>query len=108
MSKQLSILKNKSLVTLDSESENEALDSESENEEDSGNDFGLSLEKLSIGPRKKLLVMSLGGVLLHRAFNRDKAGIPKHRRPDLLYGNHLGKNYTYLPFKSYLTFTKIY
>lgn len=40
-------------------------ENETESEEDSGNDFGLSLEKVSLGLRKKLLVMTLGGVLLH-------------------------------------------
>lgn len=58
---------------------------------DSGNDFGLSLEKLTLGPRKKLLVMNLSGLLLHRAFKRDTPRIPKHRRPDVVFGKHLGK-----------------
>ena len=62
MSGKLDISKNKNVVPTETESE-----SESENEKDSGNDFGLSLEKLNLGPRKKLLLMNLSGLLLHRA-----------------------------------------
>lgn len=75
MSGKLDISKNKNVVPSESESKNE---------KDSGNDFGLSLEKLSLGPRKKLLVMNLSGLLLHR--------------PDVVFGKHLGKNYEYLHF----------
>ncbi|XP_059595352.1 uncharacterized protein LOC100264874 [Vitis vinifera] len=82
MSGKLDISKNKNVVPTETESE-----SESENEKDSGNDFGLSLEKLTLGPRKKLLVMNLSGLLLHRAFKRDTPRIPKHRRPDVVFGN---------------------
>lgn len=86
MSGKLDISKNKNVVPTETETE-----SESENEKDSGNDFGLSLEKLTLGPRKKLLVMNLSGLLLHRAFKRDTPRIPKHRRPDVVFGKHLGK-----------------
>ncbi|KAF8396466.1 hypothetical protein HHK36_018089 [Tetracentron sinense] len=39
---------------------------ESDDEVDKGDDCGISLEKLNVGPRKKLLVLNMGGLLLHK------------------------------------------
>ncbi|RVX11925.1 hypothetical protein CK203_009508 [Vitis vinifera] len=50
MSGKLDISKNKNVVPTETESE-----SESENEKDSGNDFGLSLEKLTLGHERSFL-----------------------------------------------------
>ncbi|KAH7512096.1 uncharacterized protein LOC107432129 [Ziziphus jujuba] len=58
-------------------------------EEDSGNEFGHSLEKLNLGSKKKLLVLDLNGVLVARRYILDKAKIPKSRTPDRTYGSHL-------------------
>ncbi|KEH24112.1 putative FCP1 domain, HAD-like domain-containing protein [Medicago truncatula] len=48
-------------------------------------EFGLSLEKLNLGPKKKLLIMNLNGFLLHRAHVCDKKAIPKSRTADYKY-----------------------
>ncbi|KAH7855847.1 hypothetical protein Vadar_029611 [Vaccinium darrowii] len=61
--------------------------------EESGNDSGLgfSLEKLNLGPRKKLLVLGLGGVLVHRMHQRDRnTSVRSYRRPDGIAGNFQG------------------
>jgi len=40
-------------------------------------ELGLSLEKLNLSPKKKLLIMNINGFLLHRAHVSDKKAIPK-------------------------------
>ncbi|EXC33911.1 hypothetical protein L484_012801 [Morus notabilis] len=52
-------------------------------------DLGFSLEKLNLGPKKKLLVLGFGGFLCHRVFRYDQPKIPTFRRPDAAYGNNL-------------------
>ncbi|GMY25111.1 HAD-like domain containing protein, partial [Fagus crenata] len=52
-------------------------------------DFGLALEKVSLGPRKKLLVMNLGGLLCQRVCRREVHNIPRFRHPDASYGSML-------------------
>ncbi|KAF5737493.1 hypothetical protein HS088_TW13G00374 [Tripterygium wilfordii] len=49
----------------------------------------LPLEKLSLGPKKKLIVLSLGGVLCERVCRRDTSKIPRNRSPDASYGSML-------------------
>ena len=62
----------------------------SEDETDcAGVDCGLSLEKLNPGPRKKPLVLGLGG-LLCRDWSRTTFG-----KPDASYGNFFGRNYIF-------------
>ncbi|XP_057506494.1 uncharacterized protein LOC130789677 [Actinidia eriantha] len=62
----------------------------SEDDEDFGNDLGISLERLNLGPRKKLVVMGLGGVLVHRMYRFDhKTNFQKHRFADAIAGNFL-------------------
>ncbi|KAI3447508.1 hypothetical protein Pfo_004173 [Paulownia fortunei] len=64
-------------------------DDSSEDEKDSGNDdLGLSLDKLNLGPKKKLLVLCLGGLLVHRVHVRNKATV-RGLRPDVVYGKFL-------------------
>ncbi|CAN0863604.1 hypothetical protein LINGRAHAP2_LOCUS8739 [Linum grandiflorum] len=48
----------------------------------------LSLEKLSLGPQKKLLVITVGGFLCHRVLNlrKNKFRIPENRSPDSFTG----------------------
>lgn len=48
-------------------------------------ELDLSLEKLNLGPKKKLLIMNLNGFLLHRARVTDKKAIPKSRTADYKY-----------------------
>ncbi|ONH96301.1 hypothetical protein PRUPE_7G119500 [Prunus persica] len=50
---------------------------------------GLPLEKLNLGPRKKLLVLSLGGLLCHRVHRYGRANIPRFRYVDASYGSFL-------------------
>ncbi|CAK9138393.1 unnamed protein product [Ilex paraguariensis] len=65
-------------------------DDSSEDEKDSGNDdLGLTLEKLNLGPRKKLLVLNLGGLLVHRLHRREEYSVRKHGHPDFVSGNFL-------------------
>lgn len=65
--------------------------SDDDDEEDTGDDCGLALDKLNLGPRKKLLVLGLGGLLCHRVYRRVKSNIPVYRRHDASYGSFLGK-----------------
>ncbi|XP_073145303.1 uncharacterized FCP1 homology domain-containing protein C1271.03c-like [Henckelia pumila] len=51
-------------------------------------DIGLPLDKLSLGPKKKLLVLCLGGLLVHRVHVRDRASV-RGLRPDVVYGKFL-------------------
>lgn len=51
---------------------------------------GLPLEKLNLGPRKKLLVLSLGGLLCHRVHRYERANIPSFRYVDASYGSFRG------------------
>ncbi|KAF8396469.1 hypothetical protein HHK36_018092 [Tetracentron sinense] len=65
----------------------ESDESDDDYEVDKGDDCGVSLEKLNIGPRKKLLVLNMGGLLLHRVHRSNKASIKKSRKCDLISGN---------------------
>jgi hypothetical protein len=64
-------------------------DSDDDHDDDSKNleepELDLSLEKLNLGPKKKLLIFNLNGFLLHRVHLRDKKAIPKSRTPDYKY-----------------------
>ncbi|KAL4560419.1 hypothetical protein LXL04_032570 [Taraxacum kok-saghyz] len=61
---------------------------EEEKESETGIDLGISLEKLSLGPKKKLLIIPLGGFIVHRAHVRNRSALPKdrRRRHDVCYG----------------------
>lgn len=69
-------------------------------------DIGLSLEKLNLGPRKKLIVLGLGGLLCQRIYRNNTSEIPTSRRPDAAYGNNLGRKI--LPFSFFLFFIFIF
>ncbi|KAH1195326.1 hypothetical protein AAZX31_19G175600 [Glycine max] len=75
--------KNKSIKFSDSEDE---YDYETD---DSGTDLNLHLEKLNLGPRKKLLIMNLNGLLLLRVHRCSKSEIPKSRAADGHYRGYL-------------------
>lgn len=54
----------------------------------------LSLVNLNLGPKKKLIVLSLGSLLCHRVHLREKAvanSIP--RRPHAVFGNFKGTKF---------------
>ncbi|CAN0863598.1 Uncharacterized FCP1 homology domain-containing protein C1271.03c [Linum grandiflorum] len=62
-------------------------DDDNNNDDDKGGDLStdlLSLEKLSLGPEKKLLVIPVGGFLCHRVFKyrKTRVRIPGNRTPD--------------------------
>lgn len=61
----------------------------SDNDSGGEDDLGLSLEKLNLGPQKKLLILCLGGLLVNRVHLRDKATV-RGLRPDVVYGKFLG------------------
>ncbi|GFP88135.1 hypothetical protein PHJA_000957200 [Phtheirospermum japonicum] len=67
-------------------------ESSEDDEKDSGNDddddIGLSLDKLNLGPKKKLLVLCLGGLLVHRVHLRNQHSV-RGLRPDVVYGKFL-------------------
>ncbi|KAL4560424.1 hypothetical protein LXL04_032575 [Taraxacum kok-saghyz] len=64
-------------------------DGDDENENETRIDLGISLDKLNISPKKKLLVLPLRGFLIHRAHLRTPSTIPKNRLPDFSYGDYL-------------------
>ncbi|XP_048236319.1 uncharacterized protein LOC125371384 [Ricinus communis] len=61
--------------------------SSSSNSEEEGG--GILLERPFFRPRKKLLVISLGGLLCARVCRRDTSNIPQSRPPDAAYGSIL-------------------
>ncbi|KAG6690235.1 hypothetical protein I3842_10G004700 [Carya illinoinensis] len=79
MAEKITNLKNKCVAYDYSEDENV----------DAEEDFGLSLEKLNLGPRKKVIVLGLGGLLCHRVCRREESNIPRFRIPDASYGSFL-------------------
>nr|KAJ0226314.1 hypothetical protein LSAT_V11C100020740 [Lactuca sativa] len=82
MAAEESKIKNVAIASDDSQS----IEKEEEIKHEKETDLGISLDKLSLGPKKKLLVIPLGGLIVHRAHVRDRATLPKNRRPDLTYG----------------------
>ncbi|KAL6585434.1 hypothetical protein OROMI_002078 [Orobanche minor] len=67
----------------------ESSEEDDDGKEDSGeDDIGLSLGQLNLGPKKKLLVLCLGGLLVHRVHVRDKHTV-RGLRPDVVYGKFL-------------------
>ncbi|KAL1541357.1 hypothetical protein AAHA92_25590 [Salvia divinorum] len=82
MSAKSSDPKKKLLVASDDESSDYEDNSEPET------DLGLSLDKLNLGPKKKLLILCLGGLLVDRVHLRDKATV-RGLRPDVVYGKFL-------------------
>ncbi|XP_027349192.1 uncharacterized protein LOC113860861 [Abrus precatorius] len=71
----------KHILYSDSEDDYEAQDTETE--------LNLPLEKLNLGPRKKLLVLNINGLLLSRFHRREKERIPKFRAADHYYRSYL-------------------
>ncbi|KAK4419317.1 hypothetical protein Salat_2344600 [Sesamum alatum] len=63
-------------------------DESSDDEKQPATDLDLPLDKLNLGPQKKLLVLCLGGLLCHRVHVRDKATV-RGLRPDVVYGKFL-------------------
>lgn len=65
------------------------------------------LDKLSLEPKKekqkkKLLVLSLSGLLLHRVHRKSNRKTPKNRSPDASCGPNLGNLLQYLHLILYL------
>ncbi|XP_014495016.1 uncharacterized protein LOC106756932 [Vigna radiata var. radiata] len=69
---------------------NKVIEPEGEHEkQDSATELTLPLEKLNLGPRKKLLVMNLNGLLMYRVHLRDLWKVSKSRSRDRVYGSFL-------------------
>ncbi|KAF3441730.1 hypothetical protein FNV43_RR15645 [Rhamnella rubrinervis] len=70
--------------------------SDSNGDDNAPGDTGLPLEKLNlgVGPRKKLLVLGLHGLLVMRFHTDNRNEIPKSRGPDDRYGRH-GSHWVY-------------
>ncbi|KAK9058829.1 hypothetical protein SSX86_023672 [Deinandra increscens subsp. villosa] len=82
---------NKNVVALDPKTDpiTEEEDDE-EKESGSGIDLGIiSMEKLTLGLKKKLVVLPVGGFLVHRAHSRRPKTIPENRRPDFCSGKFM-------------------
>ncbi|KAD5803112.1 hypothetical protein E3N88_14472 [Mikania micrantha] len=60
-----------------------------DDDKETGTDLGLSMDKLNLGPKKKLLVLPIGGFLVHRAHRRRPNTIPRNRKPDFCSGNFM-------------------
>lgn len=65
--------------------------SEKQDKKLTGLDLRVSMQKLNIVSKKKLLVLPIGGFLVYRAHRRRPSNIPKHRRPDFYSGNFMSK-----------------
>ncbi|KAJ0624703.1 putative FCP1 domain, HAD superfamily protein [Helianthus annuus] len=59
---------------------------EQEEEKETRISLDVSMNKLNLGPKKKLLVLPIGGFLVHRAHRRRPKTIPKNRQPDFCSG----------------------
>ncbi|KAL8214510.1 hypothetical protein R6Q57_003959 [Mikania cordata] len=62
---------------------------EQKDEKETGIDSGISLDRLNIGSKKKLLVLPLRGIIVHRAHRSRPETILRNRRPDFCYGKFL-------------------
>ncbi|KAI7754181.1 hypothetical protein M8C21_012599 [Ambrosia artemisiifolia] len=88
-------MKNTLVVTTDQSNKKEAdSDHTEEEEKDEKDDVGLSLDRVNIclekkKMKKKLLVIPLRGIFVHRAHRSWPETIPRNRRPDFRYGNFL-------------------
>ncbi|KAJ9559176.1 hypothetical protein OSB04_013790 [Centaurea solstitialis] len=87
MASKDSKLKNLLLVYDQDGSSNEEEDND---EKETGIDLGICLDKLNRGRKKKLLVIPLAGMIVHRAHRLGRTAFPKNRRPDFAVGNFLG------------------
>ncbi|KAJ8537693.1 hypothetical protein K7X08_014233 [Anisodus acutangulus] len=64
--------------------------SDSEDEKNTAEkELDLPLEKLNLGRQKKLIVLNLGGLLVHRVRRRDRFNVQSYE-PDLICGNFSG------------------
>ncbi|GJZ10084.1 uncharacterized FCP1 homology domain-containing protein-like protein, partial [Tanacetum coccineum] len=74
-------------ITNDVDSDDSHIDEKQENEKEARIHQSISLDKLSIlGPKKKLLVLPLSGIIVFRAHRIKPHTIPKTRQPDFSYG----------------------
>ncbi|KAL8259616.1 hypothetical protein R6Q59_027569 [Mikania micrantha] len=62
---------------------------EQKDEKETGIDSGILLDRLQIGSKKKLLVLPLRGIIVHRAHRSRPETISRNRRPDFCYGKFL-------------------
>lgn len=70
--------------------------SDNENEtKDTGKNLDLSLEKLNLGPKKKLLVLNLGGLLVDRVHRPNESAVRRYGGASMSFKPYifLKKNY---------------
>ncbi|KAJ9559173.1 hypothetical protein OSB04_013787 [Centaurea solstitialis] len=72
-----------------SDHDNTSSENDDDHEKETGIDLGICLDKRNLGRKKKLLVIPLGGMIIHRAHRHRPATIPKNRRPDFTFGKFL-------------------
>ncbi|XP_021986038.1 uncharacterized protein LOC110882280 [Helianthus annuus] len=76
--------------TNEKEDKEDGVASEDEhNEKQTGSDLSISMDKLNLGLKKKLIVLPITGFLVHRAFRFRQNAIPKNRMPDFCSGNFM-------------------
>lgn len=86
---------------------NVASDESSEDENVVESELELPLEKLNLGPKKKLLVLCLGGLLVHRVHVRDSHTV-RGLKADVAYNKLLGKDDKFTPFFFFVVFPLIF
>ncbi|KVH99918.1 uncharacterized FCP1 homology domain-containing protein C1271.03c-like [Cynara cardunculus var. scolymus] len=79
----------KNLVLVSDHHSKDEDDDDDEKETETETDLGICLDKLNLGPKKKLLVIPLGGFIVHRAHRRRPNTIPRNSRSDFSSGNFL-------------------
>lgn len=65
--------------------------SEDDKNSNSANDLGLTLERLDLWERKKLIVLDLDGLLVHRIYLRESISGPDIRLSSTVCGNFRGE-----------------
>ncbi|KAF5823724.1 putative FCP1 domain, HAD superfamily protein [Helianthus annuus] len=75
--------------TVASENTDHNGEEQEDEKEETGVNLDVSMSKLNLGPKKKLLVLPMGGFLVHRAHRRRPNTIPKNRQPDFCSGNFM-------------------
>ncbi|KAL9993439.1 putative FCP1 domain, HAD superfamily protein [Helianthus debilis subsp. tardiflorus] len=76
--------------TNEKEDKEDGVASEDEdNKKQTGSDLSISMDKLNLGLKKKLIVLPITGFLVHRAFRFRQNTLPKNRQPDFCSGSFM-------------------
>ncbi|GKA94232.1 uncharacterized FCP1 homology domain-containing protein-like protein [Tanacetum coccineum] len=74
-------------------SKDKSIIKDDKDEKERRNDLGISLDRLTLGPKKKLLVLPLSGILVHRSHRDKPYSIPNKCRPDFSSESFLSKHH---------------